>query len=351
MNISFDSIIFGLQHFGGISTYWQQMLRYAGQHPDVEGEAVLPEPLISGLDLFAELAPLEKARDPRKVAIARYLAAPRTDYAIQHTSYYRSPASRRTRSVVTVYDFIYERYRDGLARKVHEWQKSRALHRADAILSISASTRDDLLNRYPKIDPARVIVTHLAHDRSVFRPLGAGESLRPELAHTVLFVGQRGGYKRFDIAIEAIRASRDLSLVIIGPPLDPHEEQALERSVPGRWRHGGSVHNDELRILYANCLALIYPSDYEGFGLPVLEAMACGAPVVCARVSSIPEVGRDAAFYAGDQSGDAYAQQLATLMDRETQAEARAASLANSTRFSWQRCFEETAQVYRDLSA
>ncbi|MDM7957510.1 glycosyltransferase family 1 protein [Blastomonas sp.] len=350
MAVSLDSIIFGLQRFGGISTYWHQLLMHWGSDFGHDCEVVLPDPVISGLDLAPELARLPVVHDRRKTAIARYLRAAPTACTIQHSSYYRAPASARTASVMTVYDFIYERYRTGLARHVHGVQKSRALHRADAILSISHSTRDDLLARYPRIDPSRVIVTHLAHDAQVFRPLEQGAPRDQTLARQVLFVGQRAGYKQFALAIDALRGLPDLALLIVGPPLTPDEELRLNTTLPGRWSYRDGVHNDALRLIYAQCFALLYPSDYEGFGLPVLEAMACGAPVVCSRVSSIPEVGGSAALYAERQDGAAYAAQLEALFDSAFNGDIRSKSLANAEQFSWQRCFAETEAVYRQLS-
>lgn len=351
MTVSLDSIIFGLQRFGGISTYWHQLLMHWSPDFGHDCEVVLPNPVISGLQLAPELDRLPVAHDPRNIRIARYLRAAPTACSIQHSSYYRAPASRRTASVMTVYDFIYERYRTGLARQVHGIQKSRALHRADVILSISYSTRSDLLDRYPRIDPARVLVTHLAHDADVFRPLNADEERDSALADQVLFVGQRAGYKQFALAVDALRTLPDLKLLIVGPPLTPEEEQSLEAALPGRYRYQDGVSNDALRRIYAQCFALIYPSDYEGFGLPVLEAMACGAPVVCSHVSSIPEVGGDAALYAERQHGEAYAAQLSALFDSEFNRRVRIDSLANAERFSWRRCFSETAEAYRQLSS
>lgn len=351
MAVSLDSIIFGLQRFGGISTYWHQLLQHWDRDFGHDCEVILPEPVISGLQLAPELARLPVVRDPRNIRFARYLSASPTTCAIQHSSYYRPPASRRTASVMTVYDFIYERYRSGLARQVHGFQKSRALHRADVILSISHSTRSDLLERYPRIDPSRVVVTHLAHDAEVFRPMEAKAERDAALAHQVLFVGQRAGYKQFTLAVEALRNLPDLSLLIVGPPLTAEEEQTLQSVLPGRWSLRDGVHNEALRQLYAQCFALIYPSDYEGFGLPVLEAMACGAPVVCSHVSSIPEVGGDAALYADQQRGEAYAERLAALFDTDFNSDIRRKSLANAEKFSWKRCFAETAEVYRQLSS
>lgn len=350
MAVSLDSIIFGLQQFGGISTYWHQLLKHWSDGFGPDCEVMLPASVISGLGLGPDLARLPVVYDRRMARVARYLRAGPTACAIQHSSYYRTPASSRTASVITVYDFIYERYRTGLARQVHSMQKSRALHRADVILSISHSTRDDLLSLYPRIDPSRVVVTHLAHDALVFRPTEPGMARAPALAHQVLFVGQRAGYKQFTLAVEALRELPDLALLIVGPPLTMDEVQQLQGLLPGRWSYRDGVQNDALRLLYADCFALLYPSDYEGFGLPVLEAMACGTPVICSNASSLPEVGGDSALYAECQHPDAYAAQLSALFDSQFNQLVRDRSIAHASKFSWNRCFSDTQAVYRQLS-
>jgi mannosyltransferase len=342
-----DSIIFGLQNVGGISTYWLQLLQGLQRHPDVDPSIRLGR-TSRNTDALAHVGSENIiSYDWLPTAAARYLPISSGRSDILHSSYYRLPHTfDHARLVTTVYDFIYERYVTGAAQTVHTAQKSFAIGRADVILCISHSTRADLLERYPAIDPKRAIVTHLSYDRDTFHPISP-ELVDHALERTALFVGARNGYKRFDLAIAAIEQLCDVQLAIVGSPLSAEEHDLLEAHLPGRWRALGRLHNDALRIAYASCLALIYPSDYEGFGLPLLEAMACGAPVVTNRGSSLGEVGGEAPVYATEQAGSAYAQALSTLSSPEARAATVMRGFARCATFDWQRTIDETVAAYR----
>jgi mannosyltransferase len=298
MKITLDSIVFGLQRFGGISSYWDRLIRHIDAEADLDRDLLLPR-RIKFADIDPTCYPRGSSRFERLPAqMSRYLdVACGKGVDLFHTSYYRVPHGAKVRYVVTVYDFIYEKYGRGMSRSVHSFQKFRAIRLADAVICISHATRQDLLNYLPDVSPAKVHAVHLGVDQELFFR-EEGET-NPTLSRTVLFVGQRGGYKRFDIATYALSLlDKDLQLGIVGPALTGEELARLESVIPGRWVWFGPVPRSELRRLYSSAYALVYPSDYEGFGLPVLEAMACGCPVATARTSSQPEVGGEAAIYA-----------------------------------------------------
>jgi len=339
--VGFDGVIFGLQRVGGISTYAREILLRLSttDHEVIVGlpRSILAEP---SDNLVPQAARVEHDRLP--VRAARYLPTALSGDLV-HSTYYRVPARRRTRSVVTVYDFVYERYRSGAAQRVHGWQKRAACRRADAILCISENTRKDLCAAYPDIDPNRVTVTPLAVDHgNFFIP----ERPRADLSETVVFVGQRGGYKRFDLAVEAV-AQTGMRFAIVGAPVDASERELLDKWLQGRWVELGRVTNAELRDVYAGCFAFIYPSDYEGFGLPILEAQACGAPAVVANLSSFPEVGGNAALFAAAQTPKAYAEKLEQLKSSPYRSAVIATGIANAARFHWDRTFALTLDAYQ----
>jgi mannosyltransferase len=185
---------------------------------------------------------------------------------------------------------------------------------------------------------------HLGLDSDSFYPdpaIGDGEVTR-----VVLFVGQRTGYKRFDLAVAALERLPSLSLGIVGPALSSTERLMVQERLPGRWKDYGSVDNVRLRQLYSSAHSFVFPSDYEGFGLPVLEAMACGCPVVAAARSSLPEVGGSAARYAQSQTADAYASELEALDSMSVRSSAVAAGMIRAQEFSWRRTVEGVMAVH-----
>lgn len=346
MKITLDSIVFGLQRFGGISAYWDRLVHHMCTSSAWRSELVFPKRLLSAdIDpnrygvpqLRTELLPTQ---------VSRYLdVAVRDDCEIFHTSYYRVPSQRRLRYVVTVYDFIYERYGRGLSRSVHSLQKFRSIRRADAIICISNSTRDDLLRFMPMVDPARVHAVHLGVDGETY--FEDPQDSETDIARTVLYVGQRRGHKRFDLAVDALARCTDLRLGIVGPTLSQEERDYLESALPGRWAWYGPVPRARLRRLYSSAFALIYPSDYEGFGLPILEAMACGCPVVAAKTSSLTEVGGHVALFAESQSPECFAAALHLLGSSEVRLRAKREGISHAITFTWDKTFEQTCAIYR----
>jgi mannosyltransferase len=292
------------------------------------------------------LAHLESVQEQLTNRLARYLSAPlNAGTSVFHTSYYRLPRRPVSRFVVTAYDFTYERYGTGLSRMVHSAQKLRSLRRADVVICISESTRRDLLEFCDDIDADRVHVVPLGVDTTTYFP----DPIVPDsgLDRVVLFVGQRTDYKRFDLAINAVRACGDLKLGIVGPELNYEERAVLQRSLRGRWHAFGPVSAAELRKLYSSAYAFIFPSDYEGFGLPVLEAMACGCPTLAANSSSLPEVGGSAALYAAEQHGEAYAKILQGLGGASCRSSLVQAGFERVQSYSWSRTIEQTMSIYR----
>lgn len=344
-SIILDSGIFGLQKYGGISNYWSRLIERLHSHPDFEATLLLPKTIIN-TEFDSSIANLVGFyTDDFHPKIARYLSGKiESSCDLFHTSYYRTP-SGGCKYVVTVYDFIYERYGKGPSQWIHSTQKLRALKRSDAVICISESTRQDTLRFCPSLDPSKVHVVHLAVDHNRFYE----DKLRSDndIVDTVLFVGQRGGHKRFDLAIKAVQEVKNFKLGIIGPPLNEAELKNLNLLLKDRWLFFGAVDGSRLREIYSSVFCCIYPSDYEGFGLPILEAMACGCPVVAANNSSLPEVGGSAALYAREQLPCDYAAQIVKVGSCRDKLVLQ--GLKHVRNFNWDKTFSETARIYSDV--
>jgi alpha-1,3-rhamnosyl/mannosyltransferase len=236
-----------------------------------------------------------------------------------------------------------------------------AVTRASHIITPSRSTRDDVLKLLP-VDPERVSVVPEGVD-PIFAPRPANEvaaRLAPlglRAGEYLLYVGTIEPRKNLLRLLQAL----DLAGATTGPLVlagghgwnNAAIRTAVERLArTGRVRSLGYV-PDELRpVLLTGARAFVYPSLYEGFGLPPLEAMACGTPVLTSNVSSLPEVVGDAALFVNPDDVDALATGLARLWRDETlRADLRARGLAQARQFSWERTARATLDVYRAVLA
>jgi glycosyltransferase involved in cell wall biosynthesis len=329
--IVIDADVLGRERTGD-ETYVLNLLReLPGVAPDLRFVAVTRRP-----DLVpAGVEPVELAARSQELRMAwtlpRLLRRLAPDVAhFQHAL----PLGFRGRSVVTLHDLSFETDRAAMGRldrAVFRVVVPRAARNADHVLVVSERTRRDVERLYG-VDPAKITVTPNGVDPA-FTPGDDGASY-------LLFVGAIQRRKDPLAALEAARAV-GLPLVVAGPEKEP----ALARQLrDGGAELRGYVSKDELADLYRGAAALVLPSRFEGFGLPVLEAMACGAPVVAAAEPALREVAGDAAEYADDGDfGAAVGRALARS------GELSAAGIERAKRFSWTETARRTADVYRML--
>lgn len=344
MSLLIDAIVFSLQRYGGVSEYFHQLLRKL-ETESIPASVFLEAPLKRHV---GGVSPVLSFVHRRARLLERYrpcrLPAGR---AVFHSSYYRLPARRNTPTVVTVHDFVYERYASGPRRWVHTHQKLAAIRAAQMVICVSESTRQDLFEFVGEI-PGQVV--HVIHNgvSEVFRPL----SLTPAPAPYLLYVGERRGYKNFGLLLEAMAFLPDLELHCVGGgPLRADELTGVPPSVRGRVRHLGFVTDETLNELYNQAFCLVYPSSYEGFGIPVAEAMRAGCPVVGTVCRAVLEVGGKALTVAPETEPHALANAVLRLEDTEYRSRMVAAGLEVAGRFSWDRSHTGTLAVYRDLGA
>jgi glycosyltransferase involved in cell wall biosynthesis len=284
-----------------------------------------------------------------------------------HYPYFAAPLRSAARLVVTVHDLIplvLREYRGSPAVRAYMQLQAATTRRAALILTDSNASRHDVV-RMLDVPRQRVRVIPLAVDPS-WRPAepAAVEAVRARHRLPARFIVYMGGLdvrknvERLILAYARARASHGVvePLAISGdpdrrgalfPPLRPLVEQlALERHV----RFLGYVDSADMPALYSAAALAVYPSRYEGFGLPVLEAMACGAPVACSNASAIPEVAGDAALTFDPDDESAFAEALARgLQDEALRAELRERGLAWAATFTWEKTAAATIQAYRDV--
>lgn len=345
-----DGIIFSLQRQGGISVYFRELLqrmRRDGLALCMSLEAPLQQTLSPALLQSAELRDARRLERYRRV---RPLSEPRAA-RLFHSSYYRLPPHPGLPTVVTIHDFAYERTQGpGPRRWVHSWQKHAAIRQAQHLICISEATRQDL-EELVGLRPGQTV--HVIHNgvSDRFRPLGDTERAAAPARPFVLFVGQRGGYKNFQLLLRALEhLPEDIELLCIGGgPLQPIELAALPEAQRARVRHLGYVDDEGLNRCYNQALCLAYVSGYEGFGIPVIEAMRAGCPVLGIACKAVQEVG-GAALRVAEAGGEALAAAVLELAEPAQRAARIRDGQAMAARYSWEHTYQQTAAVYRAVA-
>jgi glycosyltransferase involved in cell wall biosynthesis len=246
-------------------------------------------------------------------------------------------------SVLLVYDMIPEVLGFDLSKRW--WQEKQiAISFARYYACISSNTRADLKRFYPSISDDRAIVTHCGVDRDVFRPCAPAqiEDFKRRWAVTkryYVLVGareQHGGYKNTDLLFRAVRKFREceIDILCIGgePEVNPTALAGLPRNVSAR---RVELTDQDLACAYSGAEALIYPSLYEGFGMPVVEAMACGCPVITTRHGSLGEVSGEAAVFVSGHDADELRCAMALVRDANERKKLIERGLRRAARYSW----------------
>lgn len=366
LTVAYDHDIFARQAYGGISRYFCEVACEIDRTPDARSKIFAPVHFNGHLAAHAapKLACFLPLRVPKSARLYGAINACISPMAIAaygpdvvHRTYYSGgPRPRRAKLVVTVFDMIHELYPQQFSKfDKSVSDKRRAVTDADAVVCISRSTARDL-QRLLDVPAAKIAVTHLGCS-SAFEPAHTPAGVvarngRPFLLH----VGGRAGYKNFTRLLVAYasspRLARDFDLVAFGGhPFDDAEvAQILAlRLQPGTVRHLTGSDEDLVRA-YGSAHAFVFPSEYEGFGIPPLEAMSAGCPVICSEVSSIPEVVGDAGEYFDPLDTDS----IRSAIERVAYDDDRRTSLIGRGHvrrmgFSWERCANETLRVYRSL--
>jgi glycosyltransferase involved in cell wall biosynthesis len=289
---------------------------------------------------------------------------------IFHSPFY--PISEQVKQVknkntfLTVYDLIpimfpqfFEFKEDHLLNKVLE-----SLEPENWAICISDSTKNDLCNKFPKVDPSRVFVTPLAASE-LFYPCNDSEQISlirkkyniPDAPY-ILSLSTLEPRKNIDHTIRCFahlsqqEHIKDLYLVLVGTKGWDYnkifEEISNNHSLQDRIIVTGYVADEDLAALYSGALAFVYPSFYEGFGLPPLEAMQCGVPVITSNTSSLPEVVGDAGIMVSPTDTDALCQSMLEIYNNPSLRKTMPlSSIERSKQFSWEKCTQETLNAYK----
>lgn len=360
MVILLDNIIFSLQKYGGISAVWSEHLKQVLVDKDLRShflefsnKNIFRDKLVISKDLI-----LFNPYSHFPIGLQRFL---NPNYLKQkgifHSSYYRITNNPNIANITTLHDFTYERFRKGIVKLVHHYQKDIAIKSSKRIICVSHSTKEELFKFYPKINPDHVKVIYNGVN-SIYQPLTNKDESNLRILidfsskEFVLFIGNRKNkYKNFEIAVNACRIA-NLPLVIVGGGLLNSIENSylIDKLGLTRYKSLQEVSNDQLNLLYNHAFCLLYPSVSEGFGIPIIEAQRTGCPVISTNCSSIPEVAGKGAILLNDITDHQIADML-NLIKRDSNVvfKLREEGFKNSARFSWDKCYQQTKLVYQEV--
>jgi len=407
MRIFFDSQIFDLQKYGGISRYFTELMRLLPTvnhnlqiHQGISNtenyyyndylNSLVTEPKDKIQIIDSKKKPLyNKISDfarknryayylyhnlpiPKKRAIINRLLLQKSvdfaennqkrtiellkkgDFDIFHPTYYNPYFLEylgNKKMILTVHDMIHEIFPEhfSLSEQIIE-QKRTLLQRADRIIAVSENTKNDIVDIY-KISPSKINVIY--HGCSFEKDPIYEQSNNNLPKRYVLFVGHRGLYKNFYFFLKAISPillkDKNLNLVCVGGnSLDCEELAFFDKfNVKDKVLHYFSK-DCELNHIYKNAIAFIYPSLYEGFGIPILEAFHAGCPVIMSNTSSLPEVGKDAAIYFEPKKMESIRNAInMVIYDTNLQNSLREKGFERLKHFSWKKAAQLTNYAYK----
>lgn len=363
MRIIFDQQVFLLQQFGGISRYICSLAKEMALIPDANVRVVAPLHYNQHLQQMSGRGlvwGVKVAQIPKTFRLVHCMSENMAHLAINsfrpdivHETYYTTTnfLPKGAKRVLTVYDMIHEKYASSFLRAEETiTAKQSAVLRADHVICISENTRKDLLEMF-EVPDDKVSVVHLGYDALI--PTSLPEITLPPY---LLFVGSRGGYKNFEGLLRAIANSQFLknnfSIICFGGGAFSIEEtnliSMLGLSLENVRQIGGG--DDILANLYKGAEAFIYSSYYEGFGIPPLEAMSLGCPVICSDTSSLPEVVGDAGEYFDPANYESISLAIEKVVQsQEIRDELVQKGYSRCMNFSWEKCASETMSIYRSL--
>lgn len=364
MRVLYDHHVFQMQRYGGVSRYFYELISHLIRQGGVEPSLFLGFYVNAyGVEKLPGLRAVKGMPRPDVPALQRFFpkladlwlqrAYDLGRFDLFHQTYYTAhdPVRGRCPSVLTVYDMIHELHPQSERQK--EWMvamKRPSVDRSDAVIAISESTKRDLMRLYGT-PGEKIHVIHLANSLTV-----EAAATSPAPRPYVLFVGSRGGYKNFELLARAYarrpKLAREFDLVCFGGgEFTPDERSLIAQLGIGERVRLFTGADEVLATLYRHAAVMAYPSRYEGFGLPALEAMHYGCPVIVADTSSLPEVVGDAAERVVPDSEESLAEALGrVLSDTDWRSELVRRGHEQEARFSWERCAAETLALYRTVA-
>jgi len=371
INLVIDTIAY-FQKFGGITRMFNELIpRLLLLHPSLhltffQGKRIKQPLPVTSASQIINVTWVEKIFRPWRIwhqyypsikaAIGR-LSLGQTKDQIWHSTYFTELDGWKGKQVVTVYDLAYPRFKnffsDARSEEVRR-QMSASIQHADVVICISDSTQKELLRFYPDTPYNKLRVVYPGRSEK-FRVLSPDKNsqFNDISSPFILFVGKRKNYKNFKRLIDSFsrwKNNNETHLVVVGPDWSAQE---LNEYGSKPWfkniHHLGYISDEFLVQLYNQASALVWPSFYEGFGLPLLEAMSCRCPIIAARMPVNFEIAGDVPFYFDADSTNELIFMLEQAINIESSDSRLTAGEKRAHQFSWDNAAKEMLKIYREL--
>lgn len=361
MKIILENIIFSIQKIGGISVVWFELVKRLNLDNDFDVKFIEYKNFEKNLLRNSIEIDSKKLMKLNKLFFnfRRYFN-PEINYHqpyIFHSSSYRISKNKNAINFITVHDFLYfkndwQGYKIWLIRKTHQFQMKRAIKNASFLICISNSTKNDLINYFPEIElkKIKVIYNGVSDDYYPIIDIDVSTKSRFNKNDYCIFVGSRSNYKNFKFVVESL-SILNKNLLIIGKQLNENEAKFVESYLEtNQFEVMSNVSNSELNLLYNSAICLIYPSSFEGFGIPIIEAQKAGCPVIAYNKSSIPEVIGDTPLLINELTIDNLNYCFKLLENEITKNQIIQQGLKNAERFSWDKMYTEIKKIYKEAT-
>lgn len=362
MNILFDYQIFLNQVYGGVSRYYVELYRQLNSRDDINVEIPIKYSINSYLNELDNKFPKMNSRKKSELlmkGMAFYnqklliKKIKNGSIDILHPTWYSPYVYKQNyniKIVTTIHDMIQEIYYPESEKKVIE-RKKNAIYKSDLVIVDSNNTRNDVLSFYPDINENKVKTIYLASNIFTKKTSSVEGNFAKDY---ILFVGKRSGYKNGCFLLRSIAnvlIENKINLVFAGGgPFTQEEVDLINNLNISKYVYYYNASDEILSYLYKNAFCLVYPTSYEGFGLPILEAMKNDCPVVCSNSSSLPEVGGDAALYfEKDNSEDLANKVKKIVLDNSIRQNMITKGKKQLKKFSWEKTSEELFDAYKSL--
>lgn len=358
MKIIYDNIIYNNQSPGGVSNYWFELSKFLLKKNE---DIYFYENKETRINFYRNQLEIPESRiihdvNSTKSSILNRMSPVKInnpDEFLYHSSYYRPLKGGLNYSeITTVHDFTHNFYAPFHKKMVHNLLKYQSIKRSKGIICVSNNTLNDLLKFCPPKKNQKVVIINngVSDDFCVIDSSNVDLKFQflIEKNTYILYVGSRERYKNFNFVIELLKANNDLKLIVVGKSFTRKELQIIGKT-ESRIILLNNVSNQDLNILYNNALAFIYPSSYEGFGIPIVESMKAGCPVIALNTSSIPEVAGDAGILIDKLDPLLTNKIIKSLTQNDFRNEVIEKGLLHSKKYSWDKCCNETLDFYNEV--